>query len=156
LALPCPYPILRAQDSGLCLIFAIFPGFGLLESGRVSAKDEVNIMVKGIVDVTFGGFSYWMVGFGLSFGDDPEWRNGFVGIGKFFYDPDAIGGEVFIEGWSYAAFLFQLSFATTASTIIAGKIVKKFLNLIYSSLQRNRLGAGCLLARKFKFESIKF
>lgn len=30
-------------------------GFGLLESGRVSSKDEVNIMVKNVIDVIFGG-----------------------------------------------------------------------------------------------------
>ncbi|VDP10442.1 unnamed protein product [Heligmosomoides polygyrus] len=30
-------------------------GFGLLESGRVSPKDEVNVMVKNVVDVIFGG-----------------------------------------------------------------------------------------------------
>jgi ammonium transporter, Amt family len=41
-----------------------FKGFGLLESGRVSSKDEVNIMVKNVVDVVFGGLSYWMFGFG--------------------------------------------------------------------------------------------
>uniref|UniRef100_A0A914VVI8 Ammonium transporter AmtB-like domain-containing protein n=1 Tax=Plectus sambesii TaxID=2011161 RepID=A0A914VVI8_9BILA len=102
------------------IIFTMQSGFGLLESGRVSAKDEVNIMVKGVVDVVFGGLSYWMVAFGLSFGED---FHGFVGIAKFFYDPDAIGGEVWIEGWSYSAFLFQLSFATTASTIVAGNFV---------------------------------
>ena len=42
-----------------------FLGFGLLESGSVSAKDEVNIMVKNVVDVVFGGLSYWSVGYGL-------------------------------------------------------------------------------------------
>ncbi|CAK5031924.1 unnamed protein product [Meloidogyne enterolobii] len=45
-------------------------GFGLLESGRVSSKDEVNIMVKNIVDVVFGGLSYWMFGFGFTYGKD--------------------------------------------------------------------------------------
>ena len=34
-------------------------GFGLLESGCVSRKNELNIMVKNAVDVVLGGLSYW-------------------------------------------------------------------------------------------------
>lgn len=43
-------------------------GFALLESGCVTRKNEVNIMVKNAVDVVFGGLGYWMYGYGLSFG----------------------------------------------------------------------------------------
>ena len=43
-------------------------GFGLLESGSVSSKNEVNIMVKNAVDVIFGGLSYWAFGYAFSFG----------------------------------------------------------------------------------------
>ena len=50
----------------------------MLESGAVSPKNEVNIMVKNAVDVIFGGLSYWMFGFGLSFGEDPG-SNSFSG-----------------------------------------------------------------------------
>lgn len=60
--------------------YNFFIGFGLLESGRVSSKDEVNIMVKNVVDVVFGGFSYWAFGFGFTFGD--RFPNPF--IGNFF------------------------------------------------------------------------
>ncbi|CAJ0585517.1 unnamed protein product, partial [Mesorhabditis spiculigera] len=51
----------QLQDDGVWIItssFTIFTmtsGFGLLESGRVSSKDEVNIMVKNVIDVIFGG-----------------------------------------------------------------------------------------------------
>lgn len=40
----------------------------MLEAGAVHHKNEVNIMVKNAVDVLFGGITYWMFGFGLSFG----------------------------------------------------------------------------------------
>ena len=40
----------------------------MLESGAVQSKNEVNIMVKNAVDVVFGGITYWMFGYGLSFG----------------------------------------------------------------------------------------
>lgn len=79
-------------------------GFGMLEAGSVSAKNVSNIMarrlvshigedypilqqVKNIVDVSLGGFMYWALGFGLSFG--PQ-GNGFIRLGSFFFeDQDA-------------------------------------------------------------------
>uniref|UniRef100_A0A914WPD4 Ammonium transporter n=1 Tax=Plectus sambesii TaxID=2011161 RepID=A0A914WPD4_9BILA len=107
------------------LIFTMQSGFGLLESGSASTKDEVNIMVKNIIDVVFGGLSYWLLGFGFSFGDDKRFENGFIGIGRFAYDPDAQDVEAHLEGWNYAAFLFQLSFATTASSIASGAMAER-------------------------------
>ncbi|KAK5983025.1 Ammonium transporter [Trichostrongylus colubriformis] len=104
------------------IIFTMHSGFGLLESGSVSAKDEVNIMVKNVVDVVFGGLAYWSLGYGLSYGDYEPLRNSFIGFGRFFYDPTRDVTSVNEEGWSYAAFLFQLSLATTASTIVSGEL----------------------------------
>lgn len=121
-------------------------GFGLLESGSVSAKDEVNIMVKNVVDVVFGGLSYWSVGFGLSYGDYEPFRNAYVGFGKFFYDPTREFGtkeQINQEGWSYASFLFQLSLATTASTIVSGLLEK----------QKRRHVSDMLLSRSRRGES---
>uniref|UniRef100_A0A1I7X6B6 Thioredoxin domain-containing protein n=1 Tax=Heterorhabditis bacteriophora TaxID=37862 RepID=A0A1I7X6B6_HETBA len=80
-------------------IFTMTSGFGLLESGRVSSKDEVNIMVKNVVDVIFGvlieplksindlGLAYWMFGFGFTFGKNKEYGNPFIGVGDYFFDP---------------------------------------------------------------------
>ncbi|KAJ1365053.1 ammonium transporter Amt3 [Parelaphostrongylus tenuis] len=44
-------------------------------------------MVKNVVDVVFGGLSYWSLGYGLSYGDFEPFRNSFIGFGRFFYDP---------------------------------------------------------------------
>ncbi|KIH59789.1 hypothetical protein ANCDUO_09969 [Ancylostoma duodenale] len=104
------------QDDAVWIITSSFIIFTMH-----SAKDEVNIMVKNVVDVVFGGLSYWSVGYGLSYGDYEPFRNSFVGFGRFFYDPTRDQTTVNEEGWSYAAFLFQLSLATTASTIVSGK-----------------------------------
>ena len=52
----------------------------MLESGCVSFKNEVNIMYKNASDVIFGGTVYWLVGYGLSFGND-EGTNAFCGVG---------------------------------------------------------------------------
>ncbi len=94
-------------------------GFGLLEAGSVSAKNEVNIMVKNAVDVIFGGLTYWAFGYGLSFGMD-EGTNGFMGIGKWMVDatPDSMG-------LTFSTFIFQLSFATTATTIVSGAMAER-------------------------------
>ncbi|ODM94408.1 putative ammonium transporter 3 [Orchesella cincta] len=50
------------------IIFTMQTGFGMLESGCVSVKNEANIMMKNVVDVVFGGFTYWLFGFSLTFG----------------------------------------------------------------------------------------
>ncbi|XP_077988594.1 putative ammonium transporter 2 [Glandiceps talaboti] len=102
------------------IIFTMQSGFGLLESGSVSRKNEVNIMVKNAVDVIFGGLSYWMFGYGLSFGDDTG-SNPFIGVGHFFVhddDEDTFGSV-------YSSFFFHASFATTSTTIVSGAMAER-------------------------------
>ena len=53
----------------------------MLEAGAVARKNTVNIMVKNVVDVVFGGMTYWMFGYAFSFGDGP-YSNPFCGLGK--------------------------------------------------------------------------
>lgn len=104
-----------------CRMFSIFSmtGFGLLESGACSRRNEVNVMVKNVVDIIFGGLTYWMFGYGMSFGEDPG-SNQFVGVGRFFVDSDEEQmGEIFSH------FVFQLSFATTATTIVSGAMAER-------------------------------
>ena len=76
-------------------------------------------MVKNALDVVFGGVTYWAVGFGLSFGSDPG-TNTFAGVGYFLFDADDEN-----MGYSYALFLFQLSFSTTATTIVSGAMAER-------------------------------
>ncbi|KAK2152018.1 hypothetical protein LSH36_342g06009 [Paralvinella palmiformis] len=101
-------------------------GFGLLEAGCVHIKSEINIMVKNALDVVFGGVTYWAFGFAFSFGDRPL-SNPFIGIGYFFVDvPDESMGYI------YALFLFQLSFATTATTIVSGAMAERTKLIAYN------------------------
>ncbi|KAH7951624.1 hypothetical protein HPB52_010932 [Rhipicephalus sanguineus] len=101
------------------IIFTMQSGFGLLESGCVTRKNEVNIMVKNAVDVVFGGLGYWMFGYGFSFGQD-RGTNQFIAFGKFFLDSDE--KEM---GVVFATYIFQLSFATTATTIVSGAMAER-------------------------------
>ncbi|XP_070543777.1 putative ammonium transporter 2 [Ptychodera flava] len=102
------------------IIFTMQSGFGLLESGSASRKNEVNIMVKNAVDVIFGGMSYWMFGYGFSFGQD-RGSNAFIGIGHAFVQPadDDNFGNV------YSSFFFHTSFATTSTTIVSGAMAER-------------------------------
>ena len=95
-------------------------GFGMLESGCVSLKNEVNIMMKNVVDVVLGGVTYWAFGYGLSYGED--YSNDFFSLGNWFVDAD--GDDM---GPTFVTFLFQLSFATTATTIVSGAMAERFL-----------------------------
>ncbi|XP_014673215.1 PREDICTED: putative ammonium transporter 3 [Priapulus caudatus] len=120
------------------IIFTMQSGFGLLESGACSRRNEVNVMVKNVVDIVFGGITYWMFGYGLSFGEQAG-SNAFFGVGYFFVDADEEH-----MGERYAHFVFQLSFATTATTIVSGVMAERtklpaymlfsFLNTIVYSL----------------------
>jgi len=102
------------------IIFTMQSGFGLLESGCVSAKNQVNIMYKNASDVIFGGLMYWMVGYGLQFGDWPQ-ANWFCGVGRFGVDVthDDEMGDLFVS------YVFQLSFACTATTIVSGAMAER-------------------------------
>ncbi|GBP89904.1 Putative ammonium transporter 3 [Eumeta japonica] len=103
------------------IIFTMQTGFGMLESGCVSVKNEANIMMKNLADISLGGLTYWIFGYGMSFGQGP-YTNPFVGLGDFLVDPP-VGDE--LMGPVLASFLFQLSFATTATTIVSGAMAER-------------------------------
>ncbi len=73
-------------------------------------------MVKNAVDVVLGGITYWMFGFGFSFGED-SWSNGFIGWGHFFVDSKTLtaagdGGNLF------SSFVFQVHRSQDTSLIL--------------------------------------
>lgn len=127
------------------IIFTMQSGFGLLESGMVSRKNEVNIMVKNAVDVIYGGLSYWLFGFAFSFG--MVGGNGFCGFGNFLTDADESQ-----MGQVYSKYFFQLSFSTTATTIVSGAMAERtnlkaytmysFLNTLTYSLPAHWIWDG--------------
>ena len=86
------------------VIITMQSGFGLLESGMVSKKNEVNIMMKNVSDIIFGGISFWILGYGLAFGNG-EYSNSIIGYGDFFFDAtDTIEG-----GWKFSKFFFSIN-----------------------------------------------
>ncbi|XP_026474376.1 putative ammonium transporter 2 [Ctenocephalides felis] len=103
------------------IIFTMQTGFGMLESGCVSIKNEVNIMMKNVIDIILGGFTYWLFGYGMSYGRG-AYTNPFIAFGDFMIDPQ-VGNP--LMGPVFASFLFQLSFATTATTIVSGAMAER-------------------------------
>ncbi|XP_054709112.1 putative ammonium transporter 3 [Uloborus diversus] len=107
------------------IIFTMQSGFALLESGSVNRKNEVNVMMKNIVDMVFGGLSYWMFGYGMSYGTE-KGTNPFFAVGSYFVDTYEIN-----MGYLYATYIFQLSFASTATTIVSGAVAERFNFIAY-------------------------
>lgn len=87
-------------------------------SGMVTIKNETNIMVKNAIDIIFSGLSFWLFGFGLSFGVD-EGTNAFTGVGYFLTEVHIDKGEV------YAMYFFQMALASTATTIVSGSMAER-------------------------------
>lgn len=77
-------------------------------------------MMKNVVDMVFGGLSYWMFGYGMSYGYD-KGSNPFFAVGQYFVDTNDQD-----MGYLYATYIFQLSFASTATTIVSGAVAERF------------------------------
>ncbi len=96
------------------LVFLMQAGFGLLESGMSRTKNSVNVIMKNYCDVCLGTLIFFLVGFGLMFGNN---QTGFIGTSHFFFNP-ASGQEL---GFAF----FQTMFAATAVTIASGAMAER-------------------------------
>lgn len=112
------------------VIFTMQTGFGMLEMGCCQRGFGINILLKNAVDVVFGSVGYYVLGYGISFGTP---SNAFMGMGKF--TPTGGGSEATVSGLLFSQYLFQLSFAATATTIVSGCVamrLKFFVYCVYS------------------------
>lgn len=96
------------------LVFFMQAGFALLESGMSRSKNAVNVVMKNYMDVCIGSIIFWMVGYGLMFGDN---ATGFFGITHFFPQN--------LPDMGYSFLLFQTMFAATAVTIASGAMAER-------------------------------
>lgn len=106
------------------MVFFMQAGFAMVESGFTRAKNASNIIMKNIMDFGIGSLLFFVVGFGLMYGDSIA---GLIG-GSGFIDPTSIDSPVSI--------LFQTVFCATAATIVSGAMAErtKFVSyLIYSA-----------------------
>ncbi len=92
-------------------------GFALLEAGFIRAKNSVNVLMKNLLDFSFGAIAFWAVGFGLAYGGTTEGFGQFIGSDLFFL----IGAEDGAMTWEMTYF-FDMVFAATAATIVSGAV----------------------------------
>jgi len=138
------------------LVFWMNAGFALVESGLCRAKNCVNILAKNFVVFALATLSFWILGWGLMFGDGTLW----MGLKGLFFvsgaDNSPALGDAYMamnpfstvkyEGvysainWTpvplWAKFFFQLVFAGTAATIVPGAVAEriKFKSFIVFSM----------------------
>jgi Amt family ammonium transporter len=122
------------------LVFWMNAGFACLEAGLCRAKNAVNILAKNFIVFAISSVAFWLIGFGLMFGDGTP----FFGLtGWALAGPDnspatgdAYSGVFSALNWTgvplSAKFFFQLVFAGTAATIVSGAVAEriKFLAFI--------------------------
>lgn len=99
---------------GTCLVFFMQAGFAMVETGFTRAKNAGNIIMKNLMDFAVGSIIFWILGFGLMFGDS---------IGGFIGTPTAL------DGWSgnsdFIWIIFQTVFCATAATIVSGAMAER-------------------------------
>lgn len=101
------------------MVFFMHAGFSLVEIGFTRSKNTINILMKNMVTVAIGVLCFYLVGFGIAYGESLK---GFIGSSGFllsgFGDFDF---GIYLSG----AFFFQAVFAATSATIISGAVAER-------------------------------
>ena len=138
------------------LVFIMQAGFAMVEGGFTRAKNAVNIMMKNIGDFSMASLGFWILGFGIMFGNG----NSFLGTTGFFVSPDT--GDLYQSlSWTsistLMAWFFQLMFCATAATIVSGAMAERtrfvsflifsfFISLIFYPMVGHWIWGGGWLA----------
>ncbi len=115
---------------GAALVFFMQAGFAMVETGFTRAKNAGNIIMKNLMDFCVGTVVFWIIGYGIMFGDSGSVFGGF----HFFLDGMLDGGDIVGNG-AFTTIIFQTVFCATAATIVSGAMAErtKFSSyLIYS------------------------
>jgi len=103
------------------LVFFMQCGFAMLEAGIVHPKNVANILFKNMIDASIAAVCFWLIGYGLAYGND---KKGFIGTNNFgledVYNGAGGGGTDGWEGW-----FFQWAFTGACATIVAGSVAER-------------------------------
>ena len=98
------------------LVFLMQAGFLCLESGLTRSKNNINVAIKNLSDLGLAVFIFFVIGFGLMFGES---LFGLIGTSQFL--PKIESGEM----WPVTFFLYEAMFCSTAVTIISGAVAER-------------------------------
>ncbi len=101
---------------GAILVFAMHAGFAFLEVGSVRHKNQVNALVKIIVDFAISTTVYFFIGYSIAYGI------------SFYSDAQSISGTgqgFDNQGLSLVKFFFLATFAAAIPAIISGGIAER-------------------------------
>ena len=98
------------------LVFFMQAGFAFLGAGLIRSKSTVNYMTKSFMDFAIASLSFWAFGFAIMMGASAA---GIVGTNNFFLVNGANDWQVYVD-W-----MFQMVFAGTAATIVAGAVAER-------------------------------
>ena len=95
---------------GAIMVLAMHAGFAFLELGTVRKKNQVNALVKILVDFSISTVVYFVVGYGVAYGT------------SFFVGADVLAQR---NGYELVKFFFLLTFAAAIPAIVSGGIAER-------------------------------
>ena len=95
---------------GAIMVLAMHAGFAFLELGTVRKKNQVNALVKILVDFAVSTIAYFFVGYTVAYGV------------SFFTGAEALAAE---NGYGLVKFFFLLTFAAAIPAIVSGGIAER-------------------------------
>ena len=100
---------------GAILVFAMHGGFAFLEVGTVRRKNQVNALVKILVDFAISTTAYFLIGYTIAYG-----------VGFFVPASELINGEGYgPQGLTLVKLFFLATFAAAVPAIISGGIAER-------------------------------
>jgi Amt family ammonium transporter len=95
---------------GAIMVLAMHAGFAFLELGTVRKKNQVNALVKILVDFSVSTIVYFAVGYGIAYGT------------SFMVGAETLAAK---NGYELVKFFFLLTFAAAVPAIISGGIAER-------------------------------
>lgn len=95
---------------GAVMVLAMHAGFAFLELGTVRRKNQVNALVKILVDFSVSTVVYFVVGYSVAYGT------------HFFVGAEQLAA---FNGYALVKFFFLLTFAAAIPAIISGGIAER-------------------------------
>ena len=95
---------------GAVMVLAMHSGFAFLELGTVRKKNQVNALVKILVDFSVSTLAYFLVGYSVAYGV------------SFFTGAESLAAK---NGYELVKFFFLLTFAAAIPAIVSGGIAER-------------------------------